>query len=364
VTARSVKYLGNLASSFSDQETRDNWWLELRSEIRNHARILCCFCYSVPGDCLSLISHFVYPIILPFQKSNTPYTMNSTLLFRKTSINTTNTLMTMMVRQYNKCLPTSTAKSTIKGMVLQATMTMMMTTVLSPPLPLTLPPIVSIGRSYHSSNATWQQQQQQRQPPSKDVNDDKTNDQQDDVKEEDTQTSTTQQQQQQQQQQQPHGTATISFVETDEAYPFTNNNDDDVDTNTKHPIASLKGNGDPSAYTVPIVVKMPDMSSDDDPDHQNIIEKWYKQPGDVIKRNDILCDITTPAFTFGMVTEDEEDAIMGNIHVAEGDAAADHTPICTIYHLPDDHVDATKEEENKEKKKNNVNNKKKVDEED
>jgi hypothetical protein len=42
VTARSVKYLGNLASSFSDQETRDNWWLELRSEIRNHARILCC----------------------------------------------------------------------------------------------------------------------------------------------------------------------------------------------------------------------------------------------------------------------------------------------------------------------------------
>jgi C2 domain len=42
VTARSVKYLGNLASSLSDQETRDSWWLELRSEIRNHARILCC----------------------------------------------------------------------------------------------------------------------------------------------------------------------------------------------------------------------------------------------------------------------------------------------------------------------------------
>lgn len=42
VTARSVKYLGNLASKLSDQETRDSWWTELREEIRSHARILCC----------------------------------------------------------------------------------------------------------------------------------------------------------------------------------------------------------------------------------------------------------------------------------------------------------------------------------
>jgi C2 domain len=40
VTARAVKYLGNLASS--DQETRDSWWSELRDEIRAHARIVCC----------------------------------------------------------------------------------------------------------------------------------------------------------------------------------------------------------------------------------------------------------------------------------------------------------------------------------
>jgi Biotin-requiring enzyme len=126
---------------------------------------------------------------------------------------------------------------------------------------------------------------------------------------------------------QPHGTATISFVETDQDEPF--NDQDDV---PKHPIDSLKG-GDPSAYTVPIEIKMPDMSDDDD-DH-NIIEKWYKQPGDVIKRNDVLCDITTPAFTFGMVTDDEEDAIMGDIYVAEGQAASDNAPICTIYHLPE-----------------------------
>jgi hypothetical protein len=29
VTARSVKYLGNLASKLSDQETRDSWWSEV-----------------------------------------------------------------------------------------------------------------------------------------------------------------------------------------------------------------------------------------------------------------------------------------------------------------------------------------------
>ena len=43
VTARSVKYLGNLASKLSDQETRDGWWSELRDEIRSHARTLCCW---------------------------------------------------------------------------------------------------------------------------------------------------------------------------------------------------------------------------------------------------------------------------------------------------------------------------------
>merc|ERR1712078_381168 len=42
VTARSVKYLGNLASKLSDQEQRDSWWKELRDEIKSHAKILCC----------------------------------------------------------------------------------------------------------------------------------------------------------------------------------------------------------------------------------------------------------------------------------------------------------------------------------
>jgi hypothetical protein len=42
VTVRSVKYLGNLASKLSDQETRDSWWTELRDEIKSHAKLLCC----------------------------------------------------------------------------------------------------------------------------------------------------------------------------------------------------------------------------------------------------------------------------------------------------------------------------------
>ncbi len=42
VMARSVKYLGKLASSLTDQDTRDHWWSELRDEVRSHAKTLGC----------------------------------------------------------------------------------------------------------------------------------------------------------------------------------------------------------------------------------------------------------------------------------------------------------------------------------
>ncbi|CAK8985680.1 C2 domain-containing protein 5 (138 kDa C2 domain-containing phosphoprotein), partial [Durusdinium trenchii] len=42
VAARSVKFLGRLAAKLADQETRDEWWAELREEIRSHARSLHC----------------------------------------------------------------------------------------------------------------------------------------------------------------------------------------------------------------------------------------------------------------------------------------------------------------------------------
>jgi pyruvate/2-oxoglutarate dehydrogenase complex dihydrolipoamide acyltransferase (E2) component len=84
---------------------------------------------------------------------------------------------------------------------------------------------------------------------------------------------------------------------------------------------------------------MPDMSLGGDDDNHgpmganhNMVEEWFKRPGDIIRKNDVLCDITTPDFTFGMVTDDDEMAIMGDIHVPAGVHVPDHTPICTVYH--------------------------------
>ena len=41
VAARSVKYLGRLEAK-GDQETRDQWWTELRAEVKSHAEALLC----------------------------------------------------------------------------------------------------------------------------------------------------------------------------------------------------------------------------------------------------------------------------------------------------------------------------------
>jgi hypothetical protein len=126
------------------------------------------------------------------------------------------------------------------------------------------------------------------------------------------------------------GTATMTFVGT-----TVDDNDDDGSSTTKqqqghHQQPPLE-HGDPSLYKVPIIVRMPDMSTSDDT--HNSIAEWYKQPGDVVRFNDVICDITTPDFTFGMVIEDEEDGIMGIIHVQEGMNVPDNTPICTIFHF-------------------------------
>lgn len=133
---------------------------------------------------------------------------------------------------------------------------------------------------------------------------------------------------------QPPGTATVTFVETEEGIIKSddddkNEHDDDDDgvANLPHPLEH---------YTTPIVVRMPDMSNDDD--DNNTVDKWYKQPGDVVHRNDVLCDIGTPDFTFGMVTDDEDDAVMGELHVEEGTKVKDGTPICTIYHYDPSHA--------------------------
>jgi hypothetical protein len=85
---------------------------------------------------------------------------------------------------------------------------------------------------------------------------------------------------------------------------------------------------DRSKYTEEIKVRMPDMG-----EGEGKILTWYKQEGDVVKRQDILCDIETPDFTFGMETDDEHLAIMGKILVpAPSEPIKDGEVICILLH--------------------------------
>ena len=112
--------------------------------------------------------------------------------------------------------------------------------------------------------------------------------------------------------------------------------DPDIEDNEASNIA----NDDTSKglYKVEIPIRMPDMG-----EGENRILKWYKRPGDWIKRNDILCDIQTPDFTFGLVTEDECDAVMGEIfyEASADNAVDDEAIICYIFHEGDTDSDAT-----------------------
>jgi hypothetical protein len=63
---------------------------------------------------------------------------------------------------------------------------------------------------------------------------------------------------------------------------------------------------DPSLFTEEIKIRMPDMGAGD-----GRVLKWYKEVGDVVQRGDVLCDIETPDFTFGMEIDDEELGIIG-----------------------------------------------------
>ena len=61
----------------------------------------------------------------------------------------------------------------------------------------------------------------------------------------------------------------------------------------------------------------------------------YKEPGESIKYDDLLCDIETPDFTFGMATEDKEDSIMGEILVHEDEICQDGDELCHILQRPE-----------------------------
>ena len=118
------------------------------------------------------------------------------------------------------------------------------------------------------------------------------------------------------------GTATLSFDEKDGSEPNTE----------PHSHSTLKG--DRSEYTVAIDIQMPDMLDHSD---LNVLQKWYIQEGDIVRRNDILCDIETPDFTFGLVCEDEFDSIVQEISVPAGpEPVPDGKVICVLVHRPED----------------------------
>jgi pyruvate/2-oxoglutarate dehydrogenase complex dihydrolipoamide acyltransferase (E2) component len=85
---------------------------------------------------------------------------------------------------------------------------------------------------------------------------------------------------------------------------------------------------DRSRFTTAVEVKMPDMGSP-----SNKILRWHKAEGDVVRTDDVLCDIETPDFVFGMECEDDGLQIMGSILVeAPSGAVPVNQVICTLLH--------------------------------
>lgn len=92
------------------------------------------------------------------------------------------------------------------------------------------------------------------------------------------------------------------------------------------------GGSDRSEFKYEVKIRMPEVGED----QEGVIEKWYKEEGDLIKNGDTICDIKTEMFTFGMVTDDDDESIMGEIMIAENsDPFADGTVICTTFHKTD-----------------------------
>lgn len=103
---------------------------------------------------------------------------------------------------------------------------------------------------------------------------------------------------------------------------------DNIEEIVDVPSSALKAVLDRSRFTQQIPVKMPDM----DAGGKSKVVQWYFSPGDVIQRGSVLCDIETPGFTFGMETDDEELAIMGETLVELNEPVPDNAVICMLYH--------------------------------
>jgi Biotin-requiring enzyme len=125
-----------------------------------------------------------------------------------------------------------------------------------------------------------------------------------------------------------HRTST-SAEDAEEARAFANY-EEIVDI----PAAALEDLIDRSKYTEIVPIRMPDLgtSRDNAPDRLSRVQKWFLDPGAILQQGDVLCDIQTPDFTFGMETDDEELGIMGEILVPAGQPVPDGTVLCHVYH--------------------------------
>uniref|UniRef100_A0A7S2VXX3 Lipoyl-binding domain-containing protein n=1 Tax=Eucampia antarctica TaxID=49252 RepID=A0A7S2VXX3_9STRA len=101
---------------------------------------------------------------------------------------------------------------------------------------------------------------------------------------------------------------------------------------------------DKTKFTEKIEIKVPDLGEE-----KAQVEKWYKKEGDFIQTNDILCDISTELFTFGMSVDDECDGIMGEIIApVQSEPLTPGQLLCYILHEPEnqqEHDTSNKEQD-------------------
>lgn len=87
---------------------------------------------------------------------------------------------------------------------------------------------------------------------------------------------------------------------------------------------------DISKFTKEMKIEMPEIL---DGQSTAKLVKWYKSEGDIICKDETICDIETDMFTFGMDLDDEGYAIMKEILLKEGEETSEqNTPICIVLH--------------------------------
>jgi pyruvate/2-oxoglutarate dehydrogenase complex dihydrolipoamide acyltransferase (E2) component len=108
-----------------------------------------------------------------------------------------------------------------------------------------------------------------------------------------------------------------------------NNNPNNNNSSSSDSPQDTDGSVDRSRFTTVIEVRMPDMGSSS----TNKVLQWHKAEGDLVRTDDVLCDIETPDFVFGMECEDDELQIMGEILVeAPSGPVPVNQVICTLLH--------------------------------